>query len=94
MVLPLVVSAAMVALRPRIVVAEENDEVALDFLASISARRGERRRSWLGMVRVDVKTCDKYCEEIRFEIEASNGCHVMVHVHDSGSRTMMREVRL
>jgi hypothetical protein len=47
-VLPLVVSAAVVALRPRIVVAGEDGEVALDFLASSSARRGERRSMVMG----------------------------------------------
>ena len=47
-VLPFVVSVAMVALRPRIVVAGEDGEVALDFLASISARREERRSMVMG----------------------------------------------
>ena len=64
-VLPLVVSAAVVELRPRIVVAGEDGRVALDFLASSSARRGERRSMVMGR-------CEDvwYCEEIMLEIEA------------------------
>ena len=64
-VLPLVVSAAVVELRPRIVAAGEDGEVALDFLASSSARRGERRSMVMGR-------CEDvwYCEEIMLEIEA------------------------
>ena len=66
-VLALVVSAAVVvvALRPGIVAAGEDGEVALDFLASSSARRGERRSMVMGR-------CEDvwYCEEIMLEIEA------------------------
>ena len=47
-VLPLVVSAAVVELRPRIAVAGEAGRVALDFLASSAARRGERRSMVMG----------------------------------------------